>query len=311
MKKYLVIDAGGTAVKYALMNESAKILERGKFPTPGYVDHTLEDFLQRLDVVVEKYQKQIEGIAVSMPGMLDSRKGYCVTGGMLAYFSEVPVVQLLEQRYKLPVTIENDGKCAALAEKWKGSLKDCRNGAVVVLGTGVGGGIIIDHKLYRGGHFTAGEYSYILTDQKRSEEAKGYWGMANGAETLAQKAAFYTGEDPEKLDGIQIFDRANKGEEAVLKALKEFTDTVAVQIYNLNVILDLDVVAIGGGISNQPLLLEYLNRSMNELMEHHPIRKITPYVPKPEITNCKFYNDANLIGALYHYGVLKEGRVEE
>ena len=109
-----------------------------------------------------------------------------------------------------------------LAEKWKGSLKDCRNGAVVVLGTGVGGGIIIDHKLYRGGHFTAGEYSYILTDQKRSEEAKGYWGMANGAETLAQKAAFYTGEDPEKLDGIQIFDRANKGEEAVLKALKEF-----------------------------------------------------------------------------------------
>lgn len=87
MKKYLVIDAGGTAVKYALMNESAKILERGKFPTPGYVDHTLEDFLQRLDVVVEKYQKQIEGIAVSMPGMLDSRKGYCVTGGMLAYFS--------------------------------------------------------------------------------------------------------------------------------------------------------------------------------------------------------------------------------
>ena len=209
------------------------------------------------------------------------------------------------------MTIENDGKCAALAEKWKGSLKDCRNGAVVVLGTGVGGGIIIDHKLYRGGHFTAGEYSYILTDQKQSEEAKGYWGMANGAETLAQKAAFYTGEDPEKLDGIQIFDRANKGEEAVLKALKEFTDTLAVQIYNLNVILDLDVVAIGGGISKQPLLLEYLNRSMNELMEHHPIRKITPYVPKPEITNCKFYNDANLIGALYHYGVLKEGRVEE
>ena len=104
-----MIDAGGTAVKYALMNESARILERGKFPTPGYVDHTLEDFLQRLDIVVEKYQKQIEGIAVSMPGMLDSRKGYCVTGGMLVYFNEVPVVQLLEQRYKLPVTIENDG----------------------------------------------------------------------------------------------------------------------------------------------------------------------------------------------------------
>ena len=99
-----------------------------------------------------------------------------------------------------------------------------------------------------------------MTDQKQSEEAKGYWGMANGAETLAQKAACYTGEDPEKLDGIQIFDRANKGEEAVLKALKEFTDTLAVQIYNLNVILDLDVVAIGGGISKQPLLLEYLNR---------------------------------------------------
>lgn len=310
MKNYLVIDAGGTAVKYALMDENAEILEHGKFLTPAYVDHTLEDFLQKLDVVVERYQKQIEGIAVSMPGMLDSRKGYCVTGGMLAYFNEVPVVNLLEERYQLPVTIENDGKCAALAEKWKGSLKDCRNGAVVVLGTGVGGGIIIDHKLYRGGHFTAGEYSYILTDPKQLKETKGYWGMANGADALAQKVAFYTGEDPEKLDGIQIFDRANRGEDEVLKALKEFTDTLAVQIYNLNVILDLDVVAIGGGISKQPLLLEYLNRSMDEFMEQHPIRNIASYIPKPEITNCQFYNDANLIGALYHYSMLK-GRVEE
>lgn len=305
MKNYLVMDGGGTFIKYALMDKNAVILDKDKVPTPDYENHTKEDFYQVLDGIVEKYEDQISGIAISMPGMLDSVRGYARTAGFLNYLADTPVAEELTRRYGFFVTIENDGKCAALAELWKGSLKDCVNGAVVVLGTGVAGGIILDRKLYRGRRFTAGEYSYICTDDRKSMETDSYWGISGGVPGLARAVARYTGEDWTKYDGISIFKLANAGDPEVLKGLKDFTDALAVQIYNLNIFMDLDVIAIGGGISQQPLLHQYLEQSMKNLIENHPIRKIAPYIPEPKITNCHYYNDANLIGALYHFLTLK------
>ena len=93
MKNYLVFDAGGTFTKYALMNENAEILEKDKVPTPDYHTKTKEDYYAVLDSVVEKYKNRIEGIAISMPGMLDNRNGYCVTAGYLDILQEVLLAQ--------------------------------------------------------------------------------------------------------------------------------------------------------------------------------------------------------------------------
>ena len=149
MKNYLVFDAGGTFTKYALMDENAEILEKDKVPTPDYRTKTKEDYYAVLDGVVEKYRNRIEGIAISMPGMLDNKDGYCVTAGYLAYLAGSTVGTELSKRYGIQVSVENDGKCAALAEFWRGSLKGCTNGAVVVLGSGVAGGIILNGNLFR------------------------------------------------------------------------------------------------------------------------------------------------------------------
>lgn len=305
MKKYLVFDAGGTFTKYALMDEDAQIIEKDKVVTPDYHTSTKEEYYKVLDGVVAKYKDQVEGIAISMPGMLDNKNGYCVTAGYLAYLTGSTVGDELSERYGLPVSVENDGKCAALAEYWRGSLKGYENSAVVIFGSGVAGGIILNGKIYRGNHFTAGEYSYICTDADNSAEMDSYWGLNSGAEGLAKAVSKYTGEDYQNYDGIRIFELANNGDEKVLKGLKDFTDHVAVQIYNLNIYLDLDMIAIGGGISQQPLLHEYLKKSMEEYLEKIPFRMISPYVPEPKLTNCKFFNDANLIGALYHFIDLK------
>ncbi len=305
MEHYLVFDAGGTFVKYALMDENAIILEKGKVKTPEYETHTKEDFYLLLDKIVENYQEQISGIAISMPGMLNSRTGYCRTAGYLNYLSETNVAEELKERYGCFVSIENDGKCAALAEYWQGSLKGCKNSAVVVLGSGVAGGLILNGKLYTGSHYTAGEYSYVCTNGKTENSLEAFWGISGGAQGLAKCVAAHTGEKWESYDGIQIFQRANTGDKEVLRGLKDYTDALAVQIYNINILLDLDCIAIGGGISQQPLLLEYLEVSLKTYLEKHPIRTICPYVPEPKIVNCKFYNDANLIGALYHYKEMK------
>ena len=176
---------------------------------------------------------------------------------------------------------------------------------MVVLGSGVGGGLILNGALYRGSHFSAGEYSYVCANENQSQALDGYWGISGGAPGLAKAVAKHTGTNWEEYDGIRIFQQANAGDAEVLKGLRDFTDSLAVQIYNLNILLDLDCVAIGGGISQQSLLLEYLRESMDALVDNNPIKMISPHIPKPTLTTCRFYNDANLIGALYRFKELK------
>ena len=148
-KKYLVIDVGGTSIKHAVMTESTEILENGKTPTPY---DGLEKYLETLTGISRRYalQTEIEGIALSVPGIVDSDKGFQFTGGSLQYISNLPLASVLAEKCGVPVTVENDGKCAALAEAWNGSLKGCKDGIVILLGTGIGGGIIKDGKVHKG-----------------------------------------------------------------------------------------------------------------------------------------------------------------
>lgn len=301
MKKYMVLDAGGTFIKYAVLDEEACILEKGKEPTPSYETHTLEDYLTVLDGIVLPYKEQISGIAVSMPGMLDSNTGYCMSAGYLMYCQKKNMKEILENRFGLPVTIENDGKCAALAEKWRGSLADVENGAVLVIGTGMAGGLILNGRLYRGRHFTAGEYSFMTVNSENAMDVNSYWGFDNGVSGLIRRVAAETATAEEEWDGIRIFEEANAGNVQVLKALDDYTKSLAVQIYNLTILLDLDLVSVGGGISQQPLLLEMLQKNYDLFVETTPMNEYNSSLPKTELTHCTFYNDANLIGALYHF----------
>ena len=310
--KYLVFDWGGTFLKYAILDKKANILEKDKVPTPQPTDDAAGDrklFFEVIDEIVFKYKDDINGIAISMPGMIDINRGYTMTAGWLTYLTGMYLVDYMSTRYGLRVAIQNDGKSAALAEYWKGSLKDVRNGAVMVLGTSVGGGIIIDGKLYSGTHFSAGEYSFMFLDAKNRkwdnlrENFELTWG-AFGTRGLIREVCRLTGDDPEKLDGVELFERAEQGEEKVLEGLKRFTDVTAAGLYNLNVLFDFDKIAVGGGISKQPLLMEYIHKSIDEFADNNPLRQFDNYVPMPNVVVTKFNNDANLIGALFHYNSL-------
>lgn len=139
MKRYLLIDIGGTYIKYCLADEMARPLESGKVPTPM---QSLDALLDAIAGFAAPYQGTLEGCAISMPGRIDTRTGIAHTGGMLSgYMWEQPFAAQVSERLGVPVTIANDGKCAAAAEAWTGALADVENGLVVVLGTGIGGGI--------------------------------------------------------------------------------------------------------------------------------------------------------------------------
>lgn len=134
--KYLAIDVGGTFTKYALMDEDCQFYKKDKVPTEK---ESLEKFVDMLAAIYESFSEEIEGIAICAPGMIDSEKGFMYNGGSLFCISNINIVEILKNRCNVPVTVENDAKCAALAEVWKGSLSDCSNSMAVIIGTAVGG----------------------------------------------------------------------------------------------------------------------------------------------------------------------------
>ena len=154
MPTYLTIDVGGTHIKYALMQENGGLTQAGHVPTPP---KSLDQFFESIFSIIDQYQEKIEGVAFSVPGKVDSQTGTIYFGGALTYLDQVCLKEVIKERYGLRASVQNDAKAAALAELWLGSLQGVQDAAVIVLGTGVGGGIILDGKLRLGPHFQAGE----------------------------------------------------------------------------------------------------------------------------------------------------------
>lgn len=292
---FLVLDVGGSSIKYAIMNEKAEFIEKGKTPTPM---DTIEHFIDVVGIIFDKYKDRIAGIAMSMPGRIDSDRGYLYTGGSLEYNTDKEIVSILQKRCPVPIAIENDGKCAALAESWMGSLKDCDDGIVVILGTGVGGGIIKNKKLHKGKHFIAGEFSFIFTNNAAFESDNSHiWAGQAGVSGLCIPVAKTKNLPIEEVDGVKVFEYANSGDKDVLNILDDYSYRLVLQLYNLQYIYDPERIAIGGGISKQEILIKYIK----ENIEKHYNNLVPNIMVKPEVVTCEFYNDSNLIGALYNY----------
>ena len=288
----VVIDIGGTAIKYANMSDDMKMLSKGKVPTPQGNRNELIDAITK---IYNEYP-EAEGIAISMPGIIDTKNGYCVMGGALRYNDDFYLRHALYEKCPVKITMENDAKCAALAEATVGSLKDVNDGFVLIFGTMIGGGYIKDHKVHRGLHFSAGEVSYITTDRDGSPTFEGVWGNRCGTPQLCQMYAKEKNLPEDEVDGVVVFNAVNSGDEIAKICLNRFTREIAVQIFNLQTIIDPQRFAIGGGISAQPVFIDAIRENLKNLYAVCPY-----YVPQAEIVTCKFQNDANLIGALQCY----------
>ena len=289
---YLAIDIGGTFIKYAVITESAEIISKGKKPTDT---ENLDVFLDTLEEIYrENEESNPAGVAISMAGVLDVDSGYAYNGGGVRCIQNLEIVNILEERLKVPVTIENDAKAAALAEVWKGNLSDVRDGIVIVIGTAIGGAVIIDRKVLRGKNLMAGEFSYISIGEPGKPAWTDIWGNTGGARGLIQMTATKKGLDPESLDGVAVFEMVNGGDAEARAALREYTDLLAQQIMNLQVVINPERFVVGGGISCQPVLFEELSKSVQVISD-----TFFGNVPVPDIMPCRFFNDSNLIGALY------------
>ena len=134
--KVLTVDIDGTYLSYACMNEFTNIERRGKILTP---QEGREELIEAIGRIFEAVG-DAEGIAVSMPGIIDSEKGYCAMGGALRYNDDFCFRDALYKRCQTKIHIENNAKCAAMAEAAVGSLMDSEDGFVLIFSTMIGGG---------------------------------------------------------------------------------------------------------------------------------------------------------------------------
>lgn len=296
-KNYLSIDIGGTNVKYAELNNSGQIIERGKIKTVL----KKEQFLKKIDQIVDKYvQKGVKGLAFCAPGKIADTEIHF--GGALPFLDGIDFAKRYQQ-LQLPVAVINDGKASVLAENWLGSLKDMKNCAAITLGTGVGGGIIVNGQLINGAHFQAGELSFLQLNMNKP----GFDGFAGGYASAVQmiKRINQKLHDQDETDGLAAFKAIKNQNEAALQIFKEYCDRIVAVIIDVQAVVDLDAIAIGGGISAQPILIEGINQAYDRARENNEILKLT--LTRPQIVDAKFKNDANLFGALYNLFIKVNG----
>ena len=158
----LAIDIGGTMIKYGLVSSDGEILSTDKIKTES--NKGLNNILNKIDNIFKRYKENNPvGIAVSGTGQINGMIGKVIGGNpIIPNWIGTNLVKILEEKYNLPAVLENDVNCVALGEKWIGAGKDLSNFICLTIGTGIGGGIILNNQLFRGENFVAGEFGHTL-----------------------------------------------------------------------------------------------------------------------------------------------------
>lgn len=278
----VVVDIGGTTVKHGVW-EKHKLSEVSAFSTPD----TFEAFLENLQLAIEKYDQTFEGLAISAPGAVDQEQRKILGISAVDYIHQRPIFDELEQYFNLPVTIENDANCAGIAEVELGEGKNAQNIAFVVLGTGVGGALFVQRRLYKGSHLFGGEIGLLKSQQTQTFSQNG---------TLVKAAKAYSEQTHTCVDGKALYILREKKDLLATSLLDEIYQIMTNNLYNIQVMFDPELILLGGGISKRPELAEELSNRLFELLKKEGVEEIMP-----TIKCCRFQNNANLIGAALNF----------
>ena len=279
----LAIDIGGTMIKYGLVSSDGEILSTDKIETEA--EKGLENILNKIDNIFKRYKENNPvGIAVSGTGQINGMIGKVIGGNpIIPNWIGTNLVKILEEKYNLPIVLENDVNCVALGEKWIGAGKDLSNFICLTIGTGIGGGIILNNQLFRGENFVAGEFGHILIKKGEFEQFASTTALIRLVKERTEKT----------LNGKEIFDLEKKEiveyQEVISEWIENLTDGLSSIVYCFNPAN----IILGGGVIEQgePLI----NKIKNSLF-----KKIGPqFKEKLNIIQAKLGNNAGMIGASY------------
>ncbi|MPQ43801.1 ROK family protein [Clostridium tarantellae] len=292
MNKYVVIDVGGSSIKHCLMNNEGIILEKGNIKTKG---EDINLFIESIGEIVDFYKEknEIKGLACSFPGAVNVKTGVIGGGSAVPCIHGPNIKELLERRCNLKVSLENDANCAGLAEGWIGVAKGISNYACIVVGTGIGGCIVVNNTILRGKHLHGGEFGYMFT-RDSIKNTDNTWSTIASTNALVNRVSKVKNICKEKLNGEMVFKMANEGDEEIIKEIDNWYMDLARGIFNIQYIIDPEKIVIGGAISKREDFTDKINEKLKLLKDNCATLDIS-------VEKCKFNNDSNLIGALYNF----------
>lgn len=283
----LAFDIGGTSVKHGIWSDES-LSDKGKFKTP----QTWTEMKAQLSRVKEEADLtySLEGVAFSAPGAVNQIDRQIEGVSAVRYLHFFPIYDELEEMFGLPVSFENDANSAGLAEVWKGAAKDNDNVLFVVIGTGIGGAVIVNKKVHHGTHLFGGEFGFMLLNETKT------FSQVGTAVAMSRRYADRMGIGYDDVDGKAVFELASQGDAIAKEEVDTFFMYLTMGLYNLAYAFDPEKIVIGGGVSSMEGILERIEVEFDSLfarLEHTPFR--------PVIETCEFKNDANLIGAVYNF----------
>ncbi len=305
------VDIGGTNLRAASIDKRGKIVSRRSVSSDAKkgIQFVMENLISLLSEILAG--ESISGIGIGIPGIIDVDKGILTQAPNISEVKNYPIKDRLTHEFgsAIDVIIENDANCAALGEWWLGTGKDVDSLVILTLGTGLGGGIILNGKLWRGVNGMGGEIGHMTIDPDGPRCNCGNFGCLESfasAEAIRRKVReglrnknlnTMVREDikDRRIHDIpEIVSRAARlGDKFSLEIWESFGRALGIAIANLANLLNVEMIIIGGGLSNSwdlfkdTVVKEAKRRGLRAPMENIKIRK------------CKLGDDAGLLGAAY------------
>ncbi len=291
---YVCVDVGGTAIKYALVDETGCFKEKNFMPTQAHIFGG-KGIVDKIRGIVKSYKDKflIKGIAVSTAGIVDSKNGVIVYAypKVIPGYTGTKLKYILEEDFRIPCCVENDVNCAALGEMWLGAGKGKSSLFCMTVGTSIGGCGILDKKLIRGASNAAGEIANMRVTKGLLHE----WASTTKLIQDVKEAKGIGENELDKLDGKQIFEWAKNGDDDAKSAIYNLVQNLADGITNVAAILNPEIFILGGGIMLQK---DYLKPLIDDAMKK---RLFVDVYNNTEIAFAKLGNDAGMLGALYNF----------
>lgn len=286
------LDFGGSSMKTALCRRNGEMLHKASYPMCDDLDSLLSVIKKHITTLQETYE--IEGVAISSCGAVDTYSG-CIGGASAIPFIHGPSwKELIQNHIGLPCEIENDANCAALSELYYGKAQEVNNMAFMVIGTGIGGAVVQNRRIQHGPHLYGGEFGMMLV-QDEAHNIVNYSLVASTSSMVRKMEAL----QPDTWDGKRIFEEAENGNEDCIHTIDRFYDWVAYGVFNIQHMLDPEMILFGGAISARPDFTKRVLQSYRKLQSQMDFKTITPH-----LECCTYLQDANLLGALAHYSQL-------
>jgi predicted NBD/HSP70 family sugar kinase len=295
--QWIGIDIGGTTLKYGLVDQAGRVSQKRQVPTPK----THELLLEQLTQIIMDFQKLqvIQGVGISAPGVIQA-DGTMMTAGALSDSYGRNLISDLQINIDLPIYVENDANAATIAEQWLGNAQGKKNYLFLVLGTGVGGGIVINEQVFRGAHGMAGEFGWMMIDQLPQVGNLETASVNEKASVIGGICEKYTQATTQTItDARIVFEKAESGDQIAQRVLGDFYRNLSVTLLNLISCFDPEIVIIGGAISANQKFMKDLQVEIRKVAEkHEAIKAALKHFDVPLVA-AKLQNDAGLIGAVY------------